>query len=333
MILQSASDNNTVTIQLNIAFRTTITAMQPDHLLLTEMLVFARVVEQQSFAGAARELRLTTSAVSRSVARLEAHFGLKLLHRTTRSLSLTEAGAEIYQGCAQLLATAEQVQSLASQHRQEPRGLLRISAPAIWGDLWLAPRLPAFCQRWPEVRVQVDLTDRIVDLVAEGVDLGLRIAAAGQVAPGLVARPLHTIRYILVAAPGYLARHAPITEPGQLLEHPFYSLGYGQFQNELELQDSTRQRPTRLLVQTPLTISSSLGLIQALLGGEGIGLVADFAAAQALQAGQLAPVLPGWALCGKYAPRVVHAVYAPTRHVPLKVRALIDHLASAGESL
>ncbi|MGE8319751.1 MAG: LysR family transcriptional regulator [Comamonas sp.] len=310
--------------------------MPHDHLLLTEMLVFARVVEQQSFAGAARELQQTTSAVSRSVARLEAHFGLKLLHRTTRSLSLTEAGAEIYQGCAQLLATAEQVQSLASQHRQQPRGQLRISAPAVWGDLWLAPRLPAFCRRWPEVRVQVDLTDRIADLVTEGLDLVLRISTPGQVAPGLVARPLHTIRYVLVAAPDYLARHAPLTEPGQLLEHPLYSLGYGQFQNELELLPtqvpaSTRQRPVRLLVKTPLTISSSLGLIQALLAGEGIGMVADFAAAQALQSGQLAPVLPGWALCGKYAPRVVHAVYAPTRHVPLKVRALIDHLAAAAE--
>ena len=308
--------------------------MSLDHWPLNEMLVFARVVEQQSFAGAARELQLTTSAVSRSVARLETHLALKLLNRTTRSLSLTEAGAEIYQGCVQLLATAEHVQSLASQHRQQPRGLLRITAPAIWGDLWLAPRLPAFCQRWPELRVQVDLTDRIVDLVAEGIDLGLRITTAGQLAPGLVARPLHTIRYILAAAPAYLAQHAPIHEPSQLLEHRFYSLGYGQFQNELELlpaQHSQGARPTRLLVQTPLTISSSLGLVHALLGGDGIGLVADFAAQQALQAHTLKQVLPNWSLVGKYAPRTVHAVYAPTRHVPLKVRALIDHLAASSK--
>ncbi|PJO38924.1 LysR family transcriptional regulator [Delftia acidovorans] len=295
---------------------------------LDEMLVFARVVEHQSFAGAARQLGLTTSAVSRSVGRLEAHFGLRLLQRTTRSLSLTEAGAEIHQACLRLVADAQAVQALAARLRQQPRGLLKISAPAVLGDLWLSPLLPGFCARWPEVQVQVDMTDRMVDLVAEGLDLGLRISVPGQIAPGLVARPLKTIRYVLVATPGYLAQHAQITEPGQLLAHPFISLGYGQFQNEVELRPlhPAAAPAMRLLVNTPITIASSLGIIHALQQGPGIGVVADFAAQAALQAGQLAPVLPGWALCGKYAPRVVHAVYAPTRHVPLKLRALIDYL-------
>lgn len=298
---------------------------------LDEMLVFARVVEHQSFAGAARQLGLTTSAVSRSVGRLEAHFGLRLLQRTTRSLSLTEAGAEIHQACLRLVEDAQAVQALAGQLRQQPRGLLKISAPAVLGDLWLSPLLPGFCARWPEVQVQVDMTDRMVDLVAEGLDLGLRISVPGQIAPGLVARPLKTIRYVLVSTPGYLARHEAIGAPEQLLAHPFISLGYGQFQNEVELRPQRAgHQPaapaTRLLVNTPITIASSLGIIQALQQGQGIGVVADFAAQAALQAGQLAPVLPGWALCGKYAPRVVHAVYAPTRHVPLKLRALIDYL-------
>ncbi len=295
---------------------------------LDEMLVFARVVEHQSFAGAARQLGLTTSAVSRSVGRLEAHFGLRLLQRTTRSLSLTEAGAEIHQACLRLVEDAQAVQALAGQLRQQPRGLLKISAPAVLGDIWLSPLLPGFCARWPEVQVQVDMTDRMVDLVAEGLDLGLRISVPGQIAPGLVARPLKTIRYVLVATPGYLARHAQITEPGQLLAHPFISLGYGQFQNEVELRPlhPAAAPAMRLLVNTPITIASSLGIIHALQQGPGIGVVADFAAQAALQAGQLAHVLPGWALCGKYAPRVVHAVYAPTRHVPLKLRALIDYL-------
>jgi DNA-binding transcriptional LysR family regulator len=139
----------------------------------------------------------------------------------------------------------------------------------------------------------------MVDLVAEGLDLGLRISVPGQIAPGLVARPLKTIRYVLVATPSYLARHEAIHAPEQLLAHPFISLGYGQFQNEVELRPlhPVAAPATRLLVDTPITIASSLG-----------------------------PVLPGWALCGKYAPRVVHAVYAPTRHVPLKLRALIDYL-------
>ena len=299
---------------------------------LDEMLVFARVVEHQSFAGAARQLGLTTSAVSRSVGRLEAHFGLRLLQRTTRSLSLTEAGAEIHQACRKLAEDAQAVQALAGQLRQQPRGLLKISAPAVLGDIWLSPLLPGFCARWPEVQVQVDMTDRLVDLVADGLDLALRISVPGQIAPGLVARPIKTIRYVLVSTPAYLARHEAITEPGQLLAHPFISLGYGQFQNEVELQPARSAQPpaaaaTRLLVDTPITIASSLGIVNALLQGPGIGVVADFAARAALQAGQLVPVLPGWALCGKYAPRVLHAAYAPTRHVPLKLRALIDYLA------
>lgn len=261
--------------------------------------------------------------------RLEAHFGLRLLQRTTRSLSLTEAGAEIHQACRKLAEDAQAVQALAGQLRQQPRGLLKISAPAVLGDIWLSPLLPGFCARWPEVQVQVDMTDRLVDLVADGLDLALRISVPGQIAPGLVARPLKTIRYVLVATPGYLARHEAISAPEQLLAHPFISLGYGQFQNEVELRPlhPAAAPATRLLVNTPITIASSLGIVNALLQGPGIGVVADFAARAALQAGQLVPVLPGWALCGKYAPRVLHAAYAPTRHVPLKLRALIDYLA------
>lgn len=298
---------------------------------LDEMLVFARVVEHQSFVGAARQLGLTTSAVSRAVGRLETHFGLRLLQRTTRSLSLTEAGAEIHQACLRLVEDAQAVQALAGQLRQQPRGLLKISAPAVLGDIWLAPLLPGFCARWPEVQVQVDMTDRMVDLVADGLDLALRISVPGQIAPGLVARPLKTIHYVLVATPGYLAQHGAITAPEQLLDHPFMSLGYGQFQNEVELRPvhGPAVPATRLLVATPITIASSLGIVHALQRGQGIGVVADFAARQALRQGLLAPVLPGWALCGKYAPRMVHAVYAPTRHVPLKLRALIDYLAEA----
>ena len=290
--------------------------------------IYVKVVEVQSFSRAAEALDITQPAVSKALRELEDQLDVVLIERGARIVSLTEAGAEIHQACLRLVADAQAVQALAGQLRQQPRGLLKISAPAVLGDIWLSPLLPGFCARWPEVQVQVDMTDRMVDLVAEGLDLGLRISVPGQIAPGLVARPLKTIRYVLVATPGYLARHAQITEPGQLLAHPFISLGYGQFQNEVELRPlhPAAAPATRLLVDTPITIASSLGIIQALQQGQGIGVVADFAAQAALQAGQLAPVLPGWALCGKYAPRVVHAVYAPTRHVPLKLRALIDYL-------
>ena len=306
--------------------------MEHPTLLMNEMQVFARVVEQQSFAGAARQMGLTTSAVSRSVARLEHQLGIKLLNRTTRSLSLTDAGAEVHAGCLRLMHEAEQLQSLASQHREQPHGLLRISAPAVFGEMWLAPRIPAYCECWPEVQVQLSITDDWVDLVADRIDLAIRIAEPGLITPGLVARPLVPVRYRLVASPAYLEKNAPITEPRDLLAHRFISLGFGQFKNEIELTPNASHTgsATRLLVQTPLTIASSWGIACAATQGLGIGVAADFAVHGVLQTGALVPVLPDWSLTGKYAPRVAHAVYAPTRHVPPKIRALIDHLLDQG---
>ena len=125
--------------------------MDSEALLVNEMLVFAKVVELRSFAAAARQLGLTTSAVSRSVGRLEAHWGVRLLHRTTRTLSLTELGAEVYAGCAQLAHTARDVHATAGHHADTPRGTVRVTAPVVFGDSWLAAQLPSFRERWPEV--------------------------------------------------------------------------------------------------------------------------------------------------------------------------------------
>ena len=140
------------------------------------------------------------------------------------------------------------------------------------------------------------------------------------------------VRYRLVASPAYLEKNAPITEPRDLLAHRFISLGFGQFKNEIELVPNASHTgsATRLLVQTPLTIASSWGIACAATQGLGIGVAADFAVHGVLQTGALVPVLPDWSLTGKYAPRVAHAVYAPTRHVPPKIRALIDHLLDQG---
>ena len=231
--------------------------MEHPTLLMNEMQVFARVVEQQSFAGAARQMGLTTSAVSRSVARLEHQLGIKLLNRTTRSLSLTDAGAEVHAGCLRLMHEAEQLQSLASQHREQPHGLLRISAPAVFGEMWLAPRIPAYCERWPEVQVQLSSTDDWVDLVADRIDLAIRIAEPGLITPGLVARPLVPVRYRLVASPAYLEKNAPITEPQDLLAHRFISLGLVGWPPSL-VAGALCARPARLpLAATPLVARPS----------------------------------------------------------------------------
>jgi len=304
--------------------------MTPDTLPLADMQVFTQVVAHQSFAGAARQLRLTTGAVSRSVGRLESQLGVKLLHRTTRSLSLTEVGAAVHADCLQMLQSAELAVSRAAAHREQPQGVLRINAPLVFGDWWLAPLLPGFCARWPEVQVQVSMTDAMADLTAERLDLAIRIAAADALPPGMVARPLSRMAYVLVAHPDYLCKHAPIATPQDLLAHRCMSLGYGLFQNTVEMipAQAPTTPATKLRLNTPVTIASSHGMLRALQQGPtaGIALMADFVARSHLADGSLVQVLPDWQLTGGYAPRMVYAVYAPGPHIPPKLRAMLDYL-------
>ena len=305
--------------------------MANDPLPLADMQVFAQVVAQRSFAGAARQLRQTTGAVSRSIGRLEAQLGVKLLHRTTRSLSLTEVGAAVHADCLQMLHNAELAVSRAAAHRQQPLGVLRISAPAVFGDEWLAPLLPGFCQQWPDVQVQLAVSDTMADLTAQGLDLAIRITPAHNLPPGMVARPLLATGFVLMTTPGYLQQHPAIHSPADLQPHRFMSLGYGPFQNLVELLPpgaSADAPPTKLRLNTPITIASSRGLLQALLqpAPAGIALMADFIAHRYIANGSLVQVLPDWQLAGSYAPRMAWAVYAPGPHIPPKLRAMLDHL-------
>jgi len=293
--------------------------------LLDEMVVFAKVVELRGFSQAARQLGLTGSGVSRSVGRLEAHFGSKLLHRTTRKVTPTELGLEVYAGCARIAQTAREVSSLAGRYARTPAGSLQVSAPVGLGQRWLMPRLPSFLQRWPEVQLRVTLTDRMVDLVEEGFDLALRIATS--LPPGLVARPLLTTHYRLVASPAYLQQRGTPHTPAELAAHECVLLGYGDFSGSLVLQRDGEQ--VAVQVQGRLAVNNGAAILAAAEAGVGIGLLPDFTAAQALAQGSVVPVLPGWELGGGYRPRDVHAVYSPTRHLPLKVRAFIDHLTAA----
>lgn len=316
--------------------------MSTEPRLVPEMLVFARVVELRSFAAAARQLQLTTSAVSRSVGRLEAHWGVQLLHRTTRSLSLTELGAEVYAACSQLSQTANNIHAIAGHYSGVPRGTVRVTAPMVFGEIWLTAQLPALRRQWPELEVAISLSDEMQDLTQQGLDLAIRLTRAHQLPPNMVARELCTVRYIAVASPTYLQGlrkqpdHPADLNPTQGVE--CITLGYGEFQQQLQwVRDpSVTAQPTatdvvEVAIHTPITIGSSTGIIHLALQHQGIGLVADFAARAALQSGALVQVLPQWRLTGNYAPRTAYALYAPSRHLPLKIRALIDHLVETGK--
>lgn len=292
--------------------------------MLREMAIFAEVVERGGFSAAARKLGLTTSAVSRHVSRLEAQMGGRLLHRTTRSLSLTELGGQVHEGCVRMLSTAREIHALAGSYSARPNGVIQVSAPVVFGQVWLAPKLPRFLELHPEVDVRLTLVDRTVDLIEEGIDLAIRIAT--ELAPGLAARPLCAMRYVLIASEHYLEQHGIPLEPQALSQHQCIYLGYSAFGKHWSLQRDddivTVEVPSRL------TINNSAAIIAAVESGGGIGLVPDFAARAAIDAGRLVPVLPEWRLCEPYMGSI-HAVYIPGRHMALKTRVFIDYLAES----
>lgn len=294
--------------------------------LLREMAVFAQVVDSGGFSAAARQLGLTTSATSRHVARLEGQLGVRLLHRTTRSVAPTELGQQVYAACKHMLGSAQEVQALAGSYSAQPTGVIRVSAPVVFGQTWLAPRLPGFCARYPEVDVRLTLIDRKVDLIEDGVDLAIRIAR--ELAPGLAARPLCEMRYVLVAAPGYLAEHGSPETPEQLAAHRCTHLGYAPFGDDWTLQRGEER--ARVRVPARVTINNSAAILALVEAGGGIGLVPDFTAHAALRDGRVQQVLPDWSFGEPYT-GAVHAVYLPGKHLPLKVRAFIDYLVAAQE--
>jgi DNA-binding transcriptional LysR family regulator len=293
--------------------------------LLSEMVVFAKVVELRSFSQAARQLGLTSSAVSRCVGRLEAHMGGKLLHRTTRAVTPSELGLEVYAGCSLIARTARDVKSIAGRYASAPIGRLTVSAPVVFGQHWLGPRLPGFLDRWPEVQLHVTLTDRLVDLVDEGFDIALRITTT--LPPGLVARPLLQTSYVLVASPAYLQRRGEPRAPAELAQHDCVLLGYGAFTGDLHFAKGREE--ANVQVQGRLAVNNSAAILGAAEAGVGIGLLPDFTAAPAMQSGSVQRVLTDWSLRGAYIDRKVYAIYSPTRHLPHKVRAFIDHLAES----
>ncbi|MCZ4315233.1 LysR family transcriptional regulator [Comamonadaceae bacterium G21597-S1] len=317
--------------------------------MLNEMVVFVRVVDSAGFSAAARQIGLTTSAVSRHVTRLEAHLGGRLLQRTTRSVRLTELGEQVYAGCTRMLSAAREVQAMAGSYGARPNGLVRVTAPVVFGQVWLAPRLPGFLARYPEVTVQLSLVDRNVDLVEDGVDLAIRIAR--ELSPGLAARSLCRVRYVLVASPAYLQRHGRPEHPLALAEHHCIYLGYGAFGNTWTLHPLSAPAPTRaprragkaaerpappseavkVKVRSRALVNNSAAIVSMVQADGGIGLVPEFSAKSALDDGRVQEVLPGWTLAAPYT-GTVFAVYTPTSHLPLKTRSLIDHLAEAATS-
>lgn len=285
------------------------------------MSVFAKVVEQGSFARAAERLGISTSACSRHVADLEAHLATRLLQRTTRRLSLTEGGQAFYERCVQLLADLEDAEGAAAASSARPRGTIKLTCSINFGIRHVAPAIGAFQAQHGEVRFDVTLADRIVDLVEEGYDLAIRIGAAGG--ETVVARRLGESRLVCCASRAYLERHGTPRSPEDLAGHRCLSYEYLPQRGLWQFRDrSGRERPVR--VSGPLHSNNGDLLAAAAAQGMGIALEPDFMVGDELKAGRLVRVLEAFA-----APvSAIYAVYPSRRYLSAKVRAFVDYLAA-----
>jgi len=285
------------------------------------MAVFARVVEMESFSAAARALGLSKSAVSKRIKRLEDDLGVRLLNRTTRRLSVSEAGTAFYEGCQRVLAEAEATRAAVSHLAAAPRGQLRVNAPMSFGVRHLAGALAGFMGRYPELAVDLTLNDRFVDLVEEGFDVGIRIARLE--ASGLIARRLAPNRIILCAAPEYVRRHGAPRTVAELSSHDCLLYSYMAARCSWRFARGEEQAEVR--VRGRLRINNGDAVLAAARAGQGIALLPSFICGDDLRAGRLTRVLPGWVQAGAPA---VHAIYPARRNLSPKVRVFVDYMAA-----
>lgn len=284
---------------------------------------FVAVADGGGFSAAGRRLGLSKSLVSERVAALEARLGTRLLARTTRRVALTEAGAAFLERARRVLEEAEAAEAAVQALHGEPRGRLRVATTVGLAADELAPLLPAFHARHPEVEVELLADDRVVDLVAERIDVALRAVLPAN--PAQVARRLAPIRYAMAAAPAYLARHGHPVHPAELAGHACVLYGPGSPWDELRFRRGAEEVGVRLSgflrTQAPLVAGA------AIAAGCGIGLVMSLGVPCAVQAGALVTLFPDWRLVG-YEGRDLWAVYPDNRHIPPKVRAFIEFLAA-----
>ena len=287
---------------------------------LEALAIFAKVVEMKSFARAAEEIALSKPTVSKAVTRLEKRLGTRLFNRTSRRLALTEAGRALAQRAAGILAEGEAAETETLAQSAAPRGIVRLSAPMSFGVLYLAPLLPEFFRAYPEVSVDLHLSDAIVDIIGEGFDAAIRIAALADSA--LVARRLCPVSRHLLAAPSYLAAHGRPKHPLDLAKH--VGLAYShRFAAETWHFRKRSGEVATVVPQGPLRVNNGEAMLPSLIAGIGLAILPEFIAHDAIRSGKLEIVLPEWSL----AKSAVHWITPSAGPRPRRLQALADYLA------
>jgi DNA-binding transcriptional LysR family regulator len=282
------------------------------------MRVFVKVVELESFSRAAQRLGISATAASRQVADLEARLGVRLLQRTTRRLYLTDSGRSYYERCTQILNDLDEAELTISSAAERPQGLLRVAAPVSFGIQHLTPLFLNYMARYPEVKLELSLSDRMVDLVEEGYDLALRITR--ELKTTLVARSLARARLVTCAAPSYLKRHGVPRTPEDLRHHDCLCYTYDMTQGIWEFEGPAGR--VRVPVEGSLATNNGDSLRVAAVAGRGIILEPTFLVGEDLRQGRLVPLLPDYP-----APSLtLYAVFPSRRYLSPKVRTLVDFL-------
>ena len=285
---------------------------------LNEILIFARVARAGSFTKAARDLELPKSTVSRKVSQLEARLGVRLLHRTTRNLTLTDAGVEYYRSCSRVVADLTNAELAVTQLQASPRGTLRITAPVEFGAGFLGPLVVELLERHEDLRVDLVLTDRVIDLVAEGFDAAIR---AGPLKDStLVARKLGTVRRVICASPDYFARKGVPRTPDDLRHHDCIIFHAGHEGTIWRLGGP--KKVVDVLISGPVVVNNFDLVHEIALAGVGIACLPTFRCAQDLKAGRLQTVLDDWTTEKIF----LSVVYPSARYISPKVRALLNIL-------
>lgn len=285
---------------------------------LEAMNAFAKVVALGSYAEAGRVLGLTRSAVSKAVMELEHVLGARLLDRTTRRVSATEAGRAYYERCIAILADVEETELQIAQLHEQPRGILKVNGPMSFGISYLAPAVAEFMTTFPDLKVELTLNDRFIDPIEEGVDVTIRIGALAD--SSLIARKLAPVHRVLVAAPDYIARHGVPRHPDELAGHRCLAYGHSTALQRWELGNGDQRVSVPL--QSVLCSNNGEVLRSAAVAGLGIAKLPTFIVGPHIAAGRLAVVMPDWPPSGLN----IFALYAPNRYLAAKTRVFIDYL-------
>ncbi|KAI3590871.1 Transcriptional regulator, LysR family [Cupriavidus sp. U2] len=298
-----------------------------DKLLALKM--YVETVDAKGFSAAARRMNLATSSVTRMLDGLEASLGTVLLNRSTRQVTVTEAGASYYQHARQILEAVAEADASIADHGDQPVGQLRVSLPVAFGRCCISPHLGAWLARYPQLELDVELTDSIVDLLGARVDVSVRLGSAAAY-DNVIAREIGRFRRLVVASPAYLDRHGTPAEPADLVNHRCLRFSFGARDQVWRFHPETSDggEPISVPIGGPFRSNNIEVLRDMALAGNGIALLPDWLVDADYAAGRLTVLFDDWAVTPNQSSSVVTALYLPSQRGSRRIAAFLDFLAS-----